>query len=142
MLRLFRLAPLLLVLASDAAFAQGINLRWTECVADGGTRNTAFACNTNVGFRAVVPSFALAAPVTQVTGLHGTIDVVAADAVLPAWWNFKQCRSGSLIYNDAAAAPFQCHTVTGFCAAGISGIQPGVPAANAERIDFARTTTT
>jgi len=137
-----RIIPLLitLLLADRSASAQGIHLRWANCVADGGTRNTTFACDTNAGFRALVASFVLPAPLTQFSSLSGTIDVVAADAVLPAWWNFRDCRSGSLQYNpDAAGAAF-CSTLTGVCNSGISSIQPGVPNANMERIDFARVT--
>jgi hypothetical protein len=120
-----------------SASASGMHIRWVECVADGGVRNLTFACNTNTGTRALVSSFLLTAPLTQVRSLNGTIDIVAEAPVLPAWWNFRQCRSGSISYNSSAAAPVLCPTLR-FCSSGIASIQPGVPAVNAERIDFAR----
>jgi hypothetical protein len=84
----------LLILAATSANAQGINLRWGECVADGGMRNLAFACNTNSGVMTLATSLVLAAPLSEVSSVRATIDVIAADVTLPAWWNFRDCRSG------------------------------------------------
>src|SRR5215831_20639036 len=135
--------PLLLGLlfAAMPAFAQGINLRWTECVADGGMRNATFACNTNSGQRVLVTSFVLPGPVTGSPGVSGVIDIIAADVTLPDWWNFRACRSGSILATLSTIAPVLCGNVYGNCDThvGISAILPGVPAVNGERLQFSRT---
>ena len=131
----------LLILAAASANAQGINLRWGECVADGGMRNLAFACNTNSGVVTVATSLVLAAPLSEVGSVRATIDVIAADVTLPAWWNFRDCRSGSAFIDQNAVGPISCANPwpPGFCIqGGINSISPGVPGANAERIVFTR----
>ena len=143
MYRISRSIPLLigLVLAAAPACAQGISLRWGECVADGGVRNLAFACNTNTGVTTLVTSFVLAAPLSQVSGAVATIDVIAADLTLPAWWNFRDCRSGSEFMNPAALGPVSCANPwpPGSCIqGGVNSVAPGTPSANAERIVFTR----
>src|SRR5262249_61885017 len=109
-----------LLLAAHSASAEGINLRWTNCVADGGTRNMAFACDTNVGSRAFITSFVLASAFPGSRSVSATIDVVAADVTLPAWWDFRSCRSGSLALNSAAVGPFNCQMAEGFVGGGIN----------------------
>src|SRR5262245_26757182 len=93
---------------SSAALASGIALNWGACVADGGVSNIDFACNTNAGFHALVPSFQLDAPLTNVLSVTGTIDIVSETAALPAWWDLDICRSGSIGTLRTSIAPSLC----------------------------------
>ena len=102
--RVLRSFPFLLMLAAATASAQGVSLRWSGCVADGGVRNRSFACNTNTGSDVLVCSFELGAEVLQASGQEVEIDLVASAATLPAWWAFKNvgtCRQLSLTMNTA-----------------------------------------
>ena len=141
MVRGSRIIPLLLlfVLTARPASAQGISMRWGECPADGGIRNLAFACNTNTGLRELTTSFLLPAAVSA-NSVTGVIDVIAADVTLPEWWNYRFCRSGSIALTSAAAAVTVCDDFMGTCAidGGFTAILPGVPSANAERLEFTR----
>ena len=75
---------LLLLLTARPSSAQGINMRWGECPADGGIRNLAFACNTNTGLRSFTSSFLLPVAVSVVdvdpdlfAAKFGTVDPTA-----------------------------------------------------------------
>ena len=138
MYRVLRPLPLLFLVAAATAHAQGIHLRWGQCVADGGVRNISFACNTNTGSRTIMSSFVLAAPLAGARSVSGVIDVIAADLVLPEWWNYRFCRSGSISVNSFAAGPIACTNFMGACFSDgdFTAIQPGVPSANAERLEF------
>ena len=137
-------AALLLLVSAHPSFAQGIHLRWTNCVADGGVRNMAFACNSNAGTAVLVCSFEVPEAVTMRGGVAGVVDVVASGGVLPAWWNFVDCRSGSIHLNIAAATPVLCPSLLATCLGSevFESIVPGVPAANAERLTFSRSNCT
>jgi subtilisin family serine protease len=130
---------LLLQLVARPASAQGINLRWGSCPADGGVRNTAFACNNNLGQRGFTCSFLLPDTVSA-RSVSGVIDVVAAGFTLPDWWNYRVCRSGSIAINSSAAGAVVCNDFMGSCSSDgdFTAILPGVPAANAERLEFTR----
>jgi len=130
---------LLLLLVVRPASAQGIDLRWGECPQDGGVRNLAFACNTNTGLRGLTTSFQLPVAVSA-NSVTGVIDVVAADVTLPEWWNYRFCRSGSITVDSQAAAATVCVDFMGACASDgdFTAILPGVPSANAERLEFTR----
>jgi hypothetical protein len=128
----------LLLLASEPATAQGIHLRWTNCAAGGGTSNKAFACDTNSGSHVLVTSFALAQPMT-VTTISGIIDIVAADFVLPAWWEFRGCRSGSLLLDSSFVPEDVCPLWNSGCThlqGGINSYVVGAAGPNTARIDF------
>jgi hypothetical protein len=105
------------MIAAPAA-ADGINLRWGECVADGGLRNLTFACNTNAATRALVSSFLVPADFPKAAAVHVTFDVTAADLVLPAWWDFHDCRSGSVLLVPGAVGPILCQDWSGGCQSG------------------------
>ena len=138
--RVLRFVPFVFLLVAEAAFAQGISLRWGGCVADGGVRNRTFACNTNTGEFTLMTSFVLPAALPGVSRVNGVIDVAAADVSLPEWWNYRFCRSGSIDERAAAAAPNLCTDFMGFCAGDgdLTAILPGVPGPNGERLEFAR----
>src|SRR6185503_14833998 len=122
-------------LASPSS-AAGISLRWTNCVADGGTSNMAFACNTNAGFRVLVPSFTLDAPLTGVGSIQGVLYVVAASAVLPEWWVLSGgCRSGAISLQSSTVGPIACQLLGG-PGGGINSIVEGVNGPNTLRITF------
>ena len=132
MMRTIALLALLLVAAAPAT-AEGIHLRWTRCAADSGTRNKTFACNTNTQFHVLVTSFELASPRT-VRSISGIIDIVAADLALPAWWEFRGCRGGSLIFSGASVPVDVCDLV--ICSGGINSYVVGGAGANTARIVF------
>jgi len=136
MTRRFTLLALLLAVAVPAA-AQGIHLRWHNCAAGGGATNKAFACNTNLSTHVLATSFVLA-ETTVVNSVAGTIDIVSASATLPAWWEFRGCRSGSLFTNASFVPIDVCPRWTsGGCQSGISSYVVGVAGPNTARIEFA-----
>lgn len=97
--RTFLLISALLALVPVAHAYPGVNLRWTSCYGDGGTINRNFACDTNSGSHVLVGSFVLYEDMVQVSGTEIVVDLAAADATLPAWWQFRNagtCRQGSL----------------------------------------------
>lgn len=100
MRRLLPLCTALLILAPAAAHAApGVNLRWTNCLGDGGTFNRNFACNSNLGVNALVGSFVLGQSRSQISGTDVIVDIATANASLPSWWalwNAGSCRQGSM----------------------------------------------
>lgn len=117
LIALLVLAVLTAALAPPAV-AEGTNLRWGECVADGGVRNLTFACNTNTATRTLVPSFLVPADFPKAGAVHATFDFTAADLVLPAWWDFRGCRSGSIVFEPGAVGPILCQDWSGGCQSG------------------------
>src|SRR5262245_24181409 len=82
--------------------AAGVNLRWDQCLGDGGVPNKAFACNTNNGARAMVASFVIPAAMTSFAGEEVIVDLATAAPSLPNWWQFfnaGSCRQNSLVVN-------------------------------------------
>src|SRR5262245_37669080 len=134
--RVQKTLTLLSLFAAATAHAQGIHLRWGACAADAGVRNLSFACNTNSGSRTIQTSFLLAAPLAGAGSVSGVIDIIAADLVLPEWWNYRFCRSGSIDINSGATGPINCTNFLGSCNldGDFTAILPGVPSANGERL--------
>lgn len=94
---------LIALVGSSAHAAPGVNLRWTNCFGDGGAFNRNFACNTNTGNNLLVGSFVLGQPVPQASGNQMFVDLAAASATLPNWWQFRvagTCRETSLSINS------------------------------------------
>ena len=90
----------LLLLAGGPGEAKADNwaaLSWDAC--GGGVPNKQFACNSNTGGARVVVS-ALRTELERVVtvGFDCHLEVVAASAYLPTWWQMGpgQCRAGSL----------------------------------------------
>lgn len=106
------LALLIVAASSTAHAAQGVNLRWSACLSDGGSFNRTFACNTNAGASVMVVSFAVGAPRSQIRGTEAVIDLVVANPVLPNWWklwNAGACRqSGMTINSTMSPAAVNC----------------------------------
>jgi len=93
-----------LATASPHARADEARLAWDNCVADGGTTNAEFACDTNSGFHFVVASFVLDGTVTTANtwGLEGEIHVgsIGTTSHLDSdWWLLSSdgCRPGALV---------------------------------------------
>lgn len=88
-----------------APWAPGVNVRWDRCFADDGVSNKTFACNTNVGSQQLVGSFELAQTLPQVVTAQLVLDIRAASASLPAWWEmsaFGTCRRTALDFSPEA----------------------------------------
>ena len=102
----------LLALASRVHASAGVNLRWDQCLGDGGVPNRNFACNTNAGSEALVGSFVLASDFANATGLQVTVLLAVGSApLLPAWWEFKNagtCRAASLSYATNSTTAVAC----------------------------------
>lgn len=92
----------LVLLATAAHAGSGVNIRWSQCLGDGGTLNRNFACDTNSGTEALVCSFVLADDFTFVSGQEIHIDLLTQGTALPAWWalrNAGTCRQNALGMN-------------------------------------------
>jgi hypothetical protein len=105
------LCGLLLALTATVASAAGVGLRWNSCNSDPlSAINKNFACNSNTipGGATLVGSFTLgAAGLAQTSGNEVVIDLAAAGATLPAWWQFKNpgtCRGAAMTMNFTGPA--------------------------------------
>lgn len=81
----------------------GISLTWNDCSAGASASPTAtFDCLVNVGQHELVAGFHLPQAVDSVVGLELVIDLQAATATLPPWWELQPggCRQNLL---DASA---------------------------------------
>ena len=90
---------LLALTAAVASAAPGTNLRWNECLGDGGPINRNFACNVNTGTNVLIGSMQVGSSIIGASGNEIVIDFAAASPVLPAWWQMRNvgtCRSTSL----------------------------------------------
>ena len=91
-----------MLLVASSAFAGGINIRWSDCLIDGGLSYRAFACASNAGSNALVSSFSIDTALPQSSGQEVVVDFISANPTLPAWWEFKNpgtCRLSSLSMN-------------------------------------------
>jgi hypothetical protein len=90
-----------LVLVSNRATAEGINLSWDDCGVLG-TSARSFACDTNTGEDRLVLSIQVPAGVDSVCGVTGILTLTTGGFV-PEWWKhrapqepigslFPQCR--------------------------------------------------
>lgn len=93
-----------LLSATTAHAVEGVSLRWSSCLGDGGASNRNFACDTNAGTNVLVGSFELGTPLAQVSSAGVQINVWFGQLGLPAWWAFVKpglCRQTSLAVNTA-----------------------------------------
>jgi len=84
---------------ATAASAAGLSLAWNNCAGDGGVQNIAFACDTNTGNRGLVGSFVLDGDHPNVNNDELVVDLLAASATLPDWWQLVTpgvCRQSAL----------------------------------------------
>jgi hypothetical protein len=96
-------ATLSLALPRHSFAAEGVNLAWEHCYGQGtGVQNVAFACDDNAGSHVMTGSFILGSNLNQVIGLEVVVELAAASAGLPAWWDLWDvgtCREESLTAN-------------------------------------------
>ena len=78
----------IIVLCAAEGRAAGINLAWDHCASEEGVENKVFACDTNTGTEVLIVSFVLASDQASFVGIEATIDIVALESSLPAWWEF------------------------------------------------------
>ncbi len=58
-------------------------LRWDNCLGDGGTYNTVFACDTNAGTETLGGSFRLGVTTVSIVGLDVIVDLAALGSAIP-----------------------------------------------------------
>jgi hypothetical protein len=88
-----------MLVTASAAFADGVNLAWQNCVTLLGTANRTFACASNSGSSAMIGTFVLPNDVAQCNGVEVVVDLISQQATLPDWWALKftgACRQNSL----------------------------------------------
>ncbi len=108
--------PLILVAVAttlaSSTFAAGINLGWNDCGATA-PEDLIVACNTNTGppyelFGSFVPP----AGIDQFVGLEARVSWIAADSLLPNWWQYgsTSCRGTNALTTDFdfTGGPFTC----------------------------------
>jgi hypothetical protein len=97
MLRVLTVAAIACGFATTA-FAQGVNLAWSDCGADG-TENRAFACGSNSGTNPLVATVVAPQALTRFVGIDVVMDLISQSDPLPAWWDLvggTGCRPTSL----------------------------------------------
>ena len=119
------LCATLLALSAVSANAQGLNLRWSSCLGDGGASNKTSACTSNLGSNVAVGSFQLAADVNS-TGIELIVDIATAGTALPAWWT-TACRTGFVTANPTiSTAAANCFDwASGAAAGGLASYNQG-----------------
>jgi hypothetical protein len=130
------LCGMLLAISATVASAAGLNLRWQNCGADGGTQNRTFACNANAGSNVMVGSFVLDTDLLQVNGNELVVDLATAGPALADWWRFTSagaCRQTALAIaaHDGASCP---DMFAGQASMNIAAYQLGLHGANSGRI--------
>lgn len=79
-----------MLFVTSAAYANTVQIRWTDCEGDGGVDNITFACASNVGNRAFQTAVTLTTDLLDVLSTEITIDLVGQNApVLPPWWSLR-----------------------------------------------------
>jgi len=94
---------LLVLTATVASAAVGVNLRWTNCFGDAGVSQRAFACNSNTGSNVLAASLELASDLPQGAAVQVKIDLATSGASLPDWWKFFNAGNCRLTALSAAA---------------------------------------
>jgi hypothetical protein len=138
---LFLLLGLAPVTVPAAAAAPGLGLRWTDCFGDGGQQNRTFACNSNFGGSDLLMlSFVPASDLSPVVQLEVVLDMTAASAALPAWWeyyNVGSCRqSGVTLFGFQPLPGTACPDWAGGEGGGvnIAAYQVGISGPNTARL--------
>jgi hypothetical protein len=133
------ISGLLLLLVAPLAHAGNVSMRWNKCYGEGtGVANRSFSCDTNSGSELLVGSFLYSAPLSDVVQIEAIVDMAAASAALPAWWQFtggSVCRGTSLSADiNFDVSNLACSDWTdGFGPAAISSYTAGARGANTAR---------
>jgi hypothetical protein len=134
MRRLLRCLAALCCLATPSFAAQGVNLRWDGCAADGGVRNKTFACDTDLGSETLVASFMLDSAYSGFNGIEMYMSFQTPTNDVPlSWWQFRYsgaCRATAL---GASAVPTSAQSN---CADPWQGIASGGTTMYATNIAF------
>jgi hypothetical protein len=129
-------ATVLFSLSSIPVHAAGVALGWSSCYGDGGVRNRAFACDSNIGDHDIVGSFVLDSDLTEVNSTEVVVGIRFGGETLPAWWQFRNagsCRMASLTI--AAFDGTNCPDMfLGQASMNIAAYQVGIPEPNMARI--------
>jgi hypothetical protein len=129
---------LLAMTATVASAAQGLNLRWDQCLGDGGVLNKPFACDSNTApVWSLVGSFELDRAMPMMSGVEPIVDITASGAALPAWWQFKAagtCRQLSLSYVTSGGGVACPDWASGQSWGGLGSYDIGVHGPNTARI--------
>jgi hypothetical protein len=99
MRRLLFALPILLVLPSAPARADGVNLAWTDCAGSPrGAANMTFNCADDATTFNVVGSFVPPGGISALSAEVASVLVITDKPALPDWWQFDDggCRSGVL----------------------------------------------
>lgn len=126
-----------MLLTASAALADGVSMRWANCIGDAGTASRTSACTSNLGNAGIaIGTFTLSADAVGVTGIELIVDIITADAVMPAWWQMATanpsigqttgCRSGKVTMNPTiAATAANCFDwASGAAAGGLAAYNP------------------
>jgi len=126
-----------MLLTASAAMADGVSLRWSNCIGDAGVVNRTSACTSNLGNAGTaVGTFTLSADAVGVTGIELIIDVITADATMPAWWQQATasfggpaCRTGAITVNPTiSGTAANCFDwASGAAAGGLASYKPNAP---------------
>lgn len=132
------LAGSMLALTATIASAQGINLAWTDCGANGTSSNSS-TCSSNSGVPyTMIASYLPPAGVNKLAGLSAQVDITSSTPSLPDWWKHGtgQCRttSGLSISFDFTGGPFACADYFVGQAAGGFAYDIGYGTANRARL--------
>ena len=154
------LVAALLLTASSAMAAAGVNLRWNACFGDAGAQNRVSACASNLGNAGtLVGSFELGTGIAGdgspantggVTGIEGILDLIATGGALPAWWDYSApggtigCRGSALALNPTiSGAAVNCfdwaagQAAGGLAAYNDTGSPAGTPGHRRIKLGFA-----
>jgi len=99
----------MLLTASSALAAGGLNFAWTDCVGDGGVQSRVNACTSNAGTASLIASFFTNSDYPGVTGIEAVVDFLIGDGVspIPAWWQIRDtgCRSTPAALGESNTPP-------------------------------------
>lgn len=104
------MAAAMLLAASSAFAAPGINLAWNDCFGEGlppAAQNRTFACASNTGNHILVTSFILPVDMPGTSGNELILDVLTTSNPVPPWWEFRNagtCRQTSMGSNTVINA--------------------------------------
>ena len=105
--------------------ANTINLRWDDCIGDGGVADKSFACDANTGAARLVGSWIPPFDLVGVNGNQIVVDLGTSSTSLPAWWDLKNtgsCRPLSLGFGAAnPGAGVNCSDWASGTAVGLLG---------------------
>jgi hypothetical protein len=118
MKKILTLAAALIVLgASTAMAAGGLNLFYSGCSADGNVATATFTCTVNTGNNQMTAAVVVPTDIPNFVAASCIIDVTVTGATLPAWWQTAagQCRANqvSMSFDPSVIATANCADIWG-----------------------------